>query len=236
MGLGPGVEGTDSSGSVNIQSVVHPITTGVAAGTTQVATGTPALPIATPAASATVLGKRTTDQTKAMLFVYEKGAPLADPNATPAAGRRIVFPMDSVSGGLLTASGARLFENTIDYAVSGDSDGDGLSDIEEIRRGTDPLNRDTNKDGIPDGLEVSMGLDPTLMDVDGDGVANDIEISRGTDPFKPDTDGDGVLDGLDAFPLDPTRWQAPPPVPGDTTPPVIVLIEPYGAVCISGCN
>ena len=42
-----------------------------------------------------------------------------------------------------------------------------------------------------------------------------------------------VLDGADAFPLDPTRWEAPTPTPGDTTPPGITLAEPTNAVLIS---
>jgi hypothetical protein len=36
-----------------------------------------------------------------------------------------------------------------------DRDGDGLSDFEEIRIGTDPANPDSDNDGIPDGLEVN---------------------------------------------------------------------------------
>ncbi len=42
-----------------------------------------------------------------------------------------------------------------------DTDGDGLSDWEEVfLYGTDPTNPDTDGDGISDGLEVRMGLDP----------------------------------------------------------------------------
>lgn len=37
--------------------------------------------------------------------------------------------------------------------VERDSDGDGLTDIEEQRLGTDPLNPDTDGDGIPDGAD-----------------------------------------------------------------------------------
>src|SRR5262249_60793719 len=45
-----------------------------------------------------------------------------------------------------------------------DSDGDGLSDAEEIRLGTNPLNPDTDGDGIPDGIEVKLGLNPLVPD------------------------------------------------------------------------
>lgn len=41
-----------------------------------------------------------------------------------------------------------------------DPDGDGLTNAEEIARGTDPLNPDTDGDGFPDGLEVALGSNP----------------------------------------------------------------------------
>ncbi len=60
-----------------------------------------------------------------------------------------------------------------------DSDGDGLSDAEEIDiYGTDPFNADTDNDGLTDGQEV---------------------IFYGTDPKNPDSDGDGILDGQEGF-------------------------------------
>src|SRR5205823_14967458 len=45
-----------------------------------------------------------------------------------------------------------------------DSDGDGLTDDQEVDLGTDPLSADTDGDGIPDGREVSLGLDPLIPD------------------------------------------------------------------------
>ena len=68
--------------------------------------------------------------------------------------------------------------------------------------------------------------------MDGDGLSNVEEALRGTDPFNRDTDGDGVPDGTDCFSLDVTRWQCPPPQPGDTTPPIITLTEPTNTVLI----
>jgi hypothetical protein len=114
-----------------------------------------------------------------------------------------------------------------------DPDHDGLTNVEELDLGTDPLNADTNGDGIPDGASADSGRDPVSVDLDGDGVSNRDEILNGTDPLRADTDGDGVNDGEDAFPLDPTRWQVDPPDPGDTTPPDIILTAPAGAVPVS---
>jgi hypothetical protein len=68
--------------------------------------------------------------------------------------------------------------------------------------------------------------------VDGDGISNTNEILAGTDPFRRDTDGDGVPDNLDAFPLDPDRWQVPASDPGDHTAPTIQLNVPVNAVLL----
>jgi hypothetical protein len=113
-----------------------------------------------------------------------------------------------------------------------DSDGDGLLDWKERELGGGPNNPDTNGDGIWDGAAYAAGISLTDADMDGDGVSNTQEIAQGTDPFNPDTDGDGVNDGQDAFPLDPTRWDAPAPDPNDQTPPVITLDEPTHATLL----
>ena len=91
-----------------------------------------------------------------------------------------------------------------------DSDGDGLTDEEEIALGTDPFNPDTDGDGISDGVEVrlsALGFDPLvpnivpqctpaelISDTDGDGLTDCEEKLLGTDPTLVDTDGDGVPD------------------------------------------
>ncbi|MGF1670303.1 MAG: OmpA family protein [Balneolaceae bacterium] len=79
-----------------------------------------------------------------------------------------------------------------------DTDGDGLSDYDEIFvHETDPLNPDTDGDGLTDGEEVNVyGTDPLNPDTDGDGLSDGDEVNvYGTDPLNPDTDGDGLTDG-----------------------------------------
>jgi outer membrane protein OmpA-like peptidoglycan-associated protein len=78
-----------------------------------------------------------------------------------------------------------------------DSDGDGLSDYDEINvYGTDPRNPDTDGDGLSDYAELLRHrTDPLNPDTDGDGLTDYAEIMQyGTDPLKVDTDGDGLSD------------------------------------------
>ena len=67
-----------------------------------------------------------------------------------------------------------------------DSDGDGLSDDEELALGTDPNNRDSDGDGLSDGDEVAAGSDPLVQDSDGDGVTDGSEVLAGSDPATSD--------------------------------------------------
>ena len=92
-----------------------------------------------------------------------------------------------------------------------DLDGDGLTNLEEYKLGTDPTNKDTDGDGMPDEWENYYGLNPNdptdaNKDLDGDGLTNLEEYQKGTNPKVKDTDGDGVLDGDDLYPLDPSKW------------------------------
>ncbi len=79
-----------------------------------------------------------------------------------------------------------------------DTDGDFLSDYDEMSRGTDPALADTDHDGLLDGFEAALGTDPTLADTDRDGLSDAYELSRShTDPTKADTDADGISDSLE---------------------------------------
>jgi hypothetical protein len=75
-------------------------------------------------------------------------------------------------------------------AFTFDSDGDGISNADEIARGTNAYSADTDGDGVPDGWEVTHGFDPLVrdsqLDPDGDGVSNLEEYLRGTDPQASD--------------------------------------------------
>ena len=70
-----------------------------------------------------------------------------------------------------------------------DSDGDGLTDEDEINiYGTDHNNPDTDKDAINDGDEVEFWGSDWDMDYDNDGIINLLD---------PDSDNDGFSDGLE---------------------------------------
>jgi hypothetical protein len=74
--------------------------------------------------------------------------------------------------------------------VTTDSDGDSLTDCEEVLLGLDATLFDTDADGTPDLLELLAGtnflLADSLYDLDFDGVSNEQEIRAHSDPRSSD--------------------------------------------------
>ncbi len=67
-----------------------------------------------------------------------------------------------------------------------DTDHDGLTDEQELKRGTDANNPDTDADGLIDGAEVNIwGTDPLNKDTDADGFSDGQEVLNGFNPKGP---------------------------------------------------
>ncbi|WP_018127389.1 OmpA family protein [Balneola vulgaris] len=109
-------------------------------------------------------------------------------------------------GGVVFQAGCKSSEPVVEEPV--DTDGDGLTDEQEIALGLDPNSPDFDNDGLNDGDEINTyNTDPKNADTDGDGLSDGDEVnSYGTDPLKVDTDGDGLSDGdeVNKYNTDPT--------------------------------
>jgi len=67
-----------------------------------------------------------------------------------------------------------------------DTDGDGLTDVEEKQLRTNINNPDTDNDGLSDRLEVKIYFtNPLSADTDKDGISDGEEVKRGLDPNDP---------------------------------------------------
>ncbi|MBM4370106.1 MAG: OmpA family protein, partial [Deltaproteobacteria bacterium] len=84
-----------------------------------------------------------------------------------------------------------------------DSDGDGLTNAEELEGGTNPFDPDTDADGLGDLPEVQGPTDPLDADSDDDGLADGLETPEGGEP---DGDDDGLVDALDPDADDDGLW------------------------------
>lgn len=77
-----------------------------------------------------------------------------------------------------------------------DSDGDGLSGLQEFNATTNPALADSDGDGLKDGEEVNGNQSSALKaDSDGDGLSDGLEVkTHNSDPSKADSDGDSLGD------------------------------------------
>ncbi len=80
-----------------------------------------------------------------------------------------------------------IIEDDIDENI--DSDGDSITDVEEVKLGTSPYKTDTDGDKISDGDEINLTkTNPLKKDTDGDGYDDLTELRAGYNP-----NGDGKL-------------------------------------------
>lgn len=103
------------------------------------------------------------------------------------------------------------------YWSANDPDGDLIVNEQEQALGTDPNSTDSDGDGLSDVEEVLTtmtdpastttygGVRDLVADVDRDGLSTREELDAGSDPIDPDTDADRLLDGAEVgFGSDPT--------------------------------
>lgn len=139
-------------------------------------------------------------------FVFSFIIPLLDPPPTaPASGMaappppapELFFP--EIPAGPEPGTGSGSASSPVSGA-SIDSDGDGLSDRQEIERlGSDPHDADSDNDGMADGYEAEHGLDilgdDADVDLDQDGQSNFDEYQYGSDPRDAQSQGTPPLPG-----------------------------------------
>ena len=85
-----------------------------------------------------------------------------------------------------------------------DTDGDGLSDSDEINTyGTDPNKADTDGDGVGDACDNCFSeANPNQEDSDGDGVGDACDnCVDASNPLQEDSDDDGIGDKCDSDPF-----------------------------------
>jgi hypothetical protein len=86
-------------------------------------------------------------------------------------GQNVQITVGTNSAGLAILNGFQLVGKSLDSMQ--DTDGDGLTDLDELQRGTNPYAADTDGDGVSDYIEVLQGRNPLKGAVaDTGGVVN----------------------------------------------------------------
>lgn len=108
----------------------------------------------------TISGPLAPQEADSVLFSVVNGGG----TAAPQEAESVIFSIVNNATGVSVSSARSTSEpsrTTVGASATAiDSDGDGLTDEEELRLGTDPFNPDTDGDGFPDGLEVALGSNP----------------------------------------------------------------------------
>ena len=128
-------------------------------------------------------------------------APTIENNHQPIGS---LAPTFSLASPLLASSAV---SSTTTANPDGDDDNDGLTNLQEVRLGTNPQFSDSDSDLIPDKAEVdgftyankTWYLDPTVLDTNNDGLSDtgkSPERTARANGICRDTDGDGVPDAL----------------------------------------
>lgn len=121
----------------------------------------------------------------------QSGETTATTTATPAAVPDTATAKTDYNGDTSTDWQMAYFGSSYCYdqarcGADADPDGDGLSNSEEFRLGTDPLKADTDKDGVSDTEELKEGRNPAKYSKDGKGDKIDYEDPRGNKATKND--------------------------------------------------
>jgi len=136
----------------------------------------------------------------AFAVLTDHGDGTATLDINPVSGDAGSYPIavGVVDNGLPVLPDSENFDIIVN-APSLDSDGDGISDVDEILAGTNPNSVDSDSDGLAG------------IDFDGDGFV-DGELDAGTNPLNADSDGDQLTDGLEVAynsnPLSAGSWPA----------------------------
>ncbi len=218
-------------GQSNLFPIIFRETTSVPAFPVGVVTPIPvSLTVSTPLTILTTAGATTQattfallpDTTIANLTASTTGTVYSTSNATIASvtAEGLVTAVSSGAALITARNEGAMGLVQLQVQLSGDSDGDGIPDDQELALGLDPNDPldaldDADQDGLTAAQEIALGTNLFLADTDGDTIGDGEEVVAGTDgfvtqPLLPDTDGDGLRDGLEVAtgsdPTDPTSF------------------------------